>query len=479
MELTRLSAWEMKELLKKREVSSEELVKAHLDKIEAMDKDLNAFITVNSEAAVQTARNVDKKIKNGEETGLLAGIPIGIKDNIMTKDLRTTCGSKMLEDFVPPYDATVIRKIINEDGIVIGKTNMDEFAMGGSTETSYFGITRNPRNLEVVPGGSSGGSAAAVASGEAALALGSDTGGSVRQPASYCGVVGIKPTYGMVSRYGVVPMSNSLDQVGTFGRDVSDAYLLLKAIAGFDPLDATSSKRSGIGFSLEGEDFLKGLKVALPIEYRDLKFSNFEGIQRLYDDAVKVFENAGAKIDYVSLPYLKYALETYYIISTSEVSTNLSRFDGIRYGHRTDDYETLDELYTRSRTEGFGEEAKRRIMMGTYALSAGYQEEHYKKALKVRTLIKQDYEKTYEKYDVILSLASPILPFKLNSLVNSPVEMYMSDLFTVPINLAGLVSMCVPMGDVGGLPVGMQITGKRFGEETVIKAGLGYERAVK
>jgi aspartyl-tRNA(Asn)/glutamyl-tRNA(Gln) amidotransferase subunit A len=469
----------MKELLKKREVSSEELVKAHLKKIEAMDKDLNAFITVNSEAAVQTARNVDKKIKNGEETGLLAGIPIGIKDNIMTKDLRTTCGSKMLEDFVPPYDATVIRKIINEDGIVIGKTNMDEFAMGGSTETSYFGITRNPRNLEVVPGGSSGGSAAAVASGEAALALGSDTGGSVRQPASYCGVVGIKPTYGMVSRYGVVPMSNSLDQVGTFGRDVSDAYLLLKAIAGFDPLDATSSKRSGIGFSLEGEDFLKGLKVALPIEYRDLKFSNFEGIQRLYDDAVKVFENAGAKIDYVSLPYLKYALETYYIISTSEVSTNLSRFDGIRYGHRTDDYETLDELYTRSRTEGFGEEAKRRIMMGTYALSAGYQEEHYKKALKVRTLIKQDYEKTYEKYDVILSLASPILPFKLNSLVNSPVEMYMSDLFTVPINLAGLVSMCVPMGDVGGLPVGMQITGKRFGEETVIKAGLGYERAVK
>ena len=479
MELTRLSAWEMKKLLKKGEVSSEELVKAHLDKIEAMDKDLNAFITVNGEAAIQTARNVDRKIKNGEETGLLAGIPIGIKDNIMTKDLRTTCGSKMLEDFVPPFDATVIRRILNEDGIVIGKTNMDEFAMGGSTETSYFGITRNPRNLEVVPGGSSGGSAAAVASGEAALALGSDTGGSVRQPASYCGVVGIKPTYGMVSRYGVVPMSNSLDQVGTFGRDVSDAYLLLKAIAGFDPLDATSSKRSGIEFSLEDEDFLKGLKVALPIEYRDLKFSNFEGIQRLYDDAVKVFENAGAKIDYVSLPYLKYALETYYIISTSEVSTNLSRFDGIRYGHRTDDYETLDELYTKSRTEGFGEEAKRRIMMGTYALSAGYQEEHYKKALKVRTLIKQDYEKTYEKYDVILSLASPILPFKLNSLVNSPVEMYMSDLFTVPINLAGLVSMCVPMGDVDGLPVGMQITGKRFGEETVIKAGLGYERAVK
>ena len=479
MELTRLSAWEMKKLLKKGEVSSEELVKAHLDKIEAMDKDLNAFITVNGEAAIQTARNVDKKIKNGEETGLLAGIPIGIKDNIMTKNLRTTCGSKMLEDFVPPFDATVIRRILNEDGIVIGKTNMDEFAMGGSTETSYFGITRNPRNLEVVPGGSSGGSAAAVASGEAALALGSDTGGSVRQPASYCGVVGIKPTYGMVSRYGVVPMSNSLDQVGTFGRDVSDAYLLLKAIAGFDPLDATSSKRSGIEFSLEDEDFLKGLKVALPIEYRDLKFSNFEGIQRLYDDAVKVFENAGAKIDYVSLPYLKYALETYYIISTSEVSTNLSRFDGIRYGHRTDDYETLDELYTKSRTEGFGEEAKRRIMMGTYALSAGYQEEHYKKALKVRTLIKQDYEKTYEKYDVILSLASPILPFKLNSLVNSPVEMYMSDLFTVPINLAGLVSMCVPMGDVDGLPVGMQITGKRFGEETVIKAGLGYERAVK
>ena len=479
MELRRLSAWEMKELLKKGEVSSEELVKAHLEKTEVLEKDLNAFITLDGENALETARKIDKKIKNGEETGLLAGIPIGIKDNIMTKDLRTTCASKMLEDFVPPFDATVIRRIRKEDGVILGKTNMDEFAMGGSTETSYFGITRNPRNLEVVPGGSSGGSAAAVASGEAALALGSDTGGSVRQPASYCGVVGIKPTYGMVSRYGVVPMSNSLDQVGTFGRDVSDAYLLLKAIAGFDPLDATSSKRSGIDFTLEGDEFLKGLRVALPIEYRDLKFTNFEGIQGLYDNAIKVFENAGAKIDFVSLPNLKYALETYYIISTSEVSTNLSRFDGIRYGHRTGDYETLDELYTRSRTEGFGEEAKRRIMMGTYALSAGYQEEHYKKALKVRTLIKQDYERTYENYDVILSLASPILPFKLNSLVNSPVEMYMSDLFTVPINLAGLVSMCVPMGDVDGLPVGMQITGRRFGEETVIKAGLGYERAVK
>lgn len=479
MELTRLKAWEMKELLKKGEISSEELVKAHLDNIDRLEKDIHAFITVDRENALETARKVDKKLKAGEETGLLAGIPIGIKDNIMTKNLRTTCASRILKDFVPPFDATVITNIRKEDGVILGKTNMDEFAMGGSTETSFFGITKNPHNLDVVPGGSSGGSAAAVASGEAALALGSDTGGSVRQPASYCGVVGIKPTYGMVSRYGVVPMSNSLDQVGSFGRDVKDAYLMLKAIAGYDPLDATSSRKSGIKFSTEGEDFLKGLKIALPVEYRDLKFSNYEGISKLYDDALKVFENAGAKIDYVSLPNLKYALETYYIISTSEVSTNLSRFDGIRYGHRTDSYETLDELYTRSRTEGFGEEAKRRIMMGTYALSAGYQEEHYKKALKVRTLIKQDYERAYEKYDVILSLASPILPFKLNSLLNSPVEMYNADLFTVPINLAGLVSMCVPMGKVEGLPVGMQITGRRFGEETVIKTGLGYEKAVR
>lgn len=479
MELTRLKAWEMKKLLKNGEISSEELIKAHLENIDKHEKEIHAFITIDRDNALETAKKIDKRLKSGEETGILAGIPIGIKDNIMTRNLRTTCGSRILEDFVPPFDATVISNIRREDGIILGKTNMDEFAMGGSTETSYFGITKNPRNLEVVPGGSSGGSAAAVASGEAALALGSDTGGSVRQPASYCGVVGIKPTYGMVSRYGVVPMSNSLDQVGSFGRDVEDAYMMLKAIAGFDPLDATSSKRSGIKFDLDGEDFLKDIKIALPIEYRDLKFSNFEGINALYEKALKVFENAGAKIDYVSLPNLKYALETYYIISTSEVSTNLSRFDGIRYGHRTENYETLDELYTRSRTEGFGEEAKRRIMMGTYALSAGYQEEHYKKALKVRTLIKQDYERTYENYDIILSLASPILPFKLNSLINSPVEMYNADLFTVPINLAGLVSMCIPMGDVEGLPVGMQITGKRFGEETVIKTGLGYERAVR
>jgi aspartyl-tRNA(Asn)/glutamyl-tRNA(Gln) amidotransferase subunit A len=387
----------------------------------------------------------------------------------------------MLEDFIPPYDATVIEKIKNSDGIIIGKTNMDEFAMGGSTETSYFGTTKNPVDPSRVPGGSSGGSAAAVGSNEVPLALGTDTGGSVRQPASYCGVVGLKPTYGMISRYGVVSMANTLDQVGVFGRDVKDAVLMLNAIAGHDRKDSASSTRSNSAVFIDNDkediNLLEGLRVALPKEYVELGTSN-KKIQALFDEAVKVFERQGAKIDFISIPHLKYALETYYIIMTSEVSSNLARFDGIRYGHRAENYNTLDELYTNSRTEGFGEEVKRRIMIGTYSLSAGYAEEHYKKALKVRTLIKQDYDNAFTDYDVILSLTSTILPFEFNSIINDPVEMYKSDLYTVPINVAGLCSMSIPMGKVDGLPVGLQITGDRFMEKNIIKAALGYERAV-
>ncbi len=481
MDITSLKAWEMKEKLLNKEISSKDIVEAHIKKIEETEPNINAFITLNKEEALNTADAVDKKLRNNEDVGVLAGLPIGIKDNIVTKGMRTTCASKMLEDFIPPYDATVIEKIKNSDGIIIGKTNMDEFAMGGSTETSYFGTTKNPVDPSRVPGGSSGGSAAAVGSNEVPLALGTDTGGSVRQPASYCGVVGLKPTYGMISRYGVVSMANTLDQVGVFGRDVKDAVLMLNAIAGHDRKDSASSTRSNSAVFIDNDkediNLLEGLRVALPKEYVELGTSN-KKIQALFDEAVKVFERQGAKIDFISIPHLKYALETYYIIMTSEVSSNLARFDGIRYGHRAENYNTLDELYTNSRTEGFGEEVKRRIMIGTYSLSAGYAEEHYKKALKVRTLIKQDYDNAFTDYDVILSLTSTILPFEFNSIINDPVEMYKSDLYTVPINVAGLCSMSIPMGKVDGLPVGLQITGDRFMEKNIIKAALGYERAV-
>lgn len=482
MDITALKAWEMKELLFKGQVSSREIVEAHIEKIEKQEPELNAFITLNKESALQKADEIDNKRKNGERLEMLAGIPIGIKDNIMTKGLRTTCASKMLENFIPPYSATVVEKIQANDGIIIGKTNMDEFAMGGSTETSYFGCTKNPVDTTRVPGGSSGGSAAAVGGNEVPVALGTDTGGSVRQPSSYCGVVGLKPTYGMVSRYGVTPMANTLDQVGVFGRDVRDAVMLFNAIKGHDIKDATTVKRISPAILVDNDNtndakFIKDLRVAIPKEYIELGSSNKQ-IEKLLENAIKVFEENGAKIETVSLPNLKYALETYYIIMTSEVSSNLARYDGIRFGHRTENYSTLNELYTNSRTEGFGEEVKRRIMTGTYSLRAGYSDDHYNKALKVRTLIKDDYDRVYKDHDVILSLVSPILPFEFDSIVNDPVEMYKSDLYTVPINLAGLCAISVPMGRVDGLPVGLQITGDRFMEENIIKAALGYERAV-
>lgn len=482
MDITSLKAWEMKDKLFKKELSSREIIEAHIKKIEEQEPQINAFITLDKENALKEANRIDEKIARGERLEVLAGLPIGVKDNIVTKNLRTTCASKMLEDFIPPYNATVVENIKKNDGIIIGKNNLDEFAMGASTESSYFGKTRNPINLDLVPGGSSGGSAAAVAAHEVPLSLGTDTGGSVRQPASFCGVVGIKPTYGVVSRYGVVPMANTLDQVGTIGRDVRDAVLMLNAVKGYDRRDSTSSKKVIPAYLIDNDSskdlsYLKDMKIALPKEYVELQPAN-KDIQDLFEKSVKLFEDNGAKIEYISLPHLKYALETYYIIMTSEVSSNLARFDGIRYGHRAEKYETLNELYTNSRTEGFGEEVKRRIMTGTYSLSAGYTEEHYKKALRVRTLIKQDYDKAFADHDVILSLVSPVLPFEFDSLIKDPVELYKADLYTVPVNIAGLCSLSLPMGRVDGLPVGLQITGDRFMEEKIIKAALGYERAV-
>ena len=474
MDIIKLSAREMRKKLKLKEISSRDIVEAHLNRIGEMENKINAFITLTEEEALKAADRVDEKIKNGEELGPLAGIPIGIKDNIMTNGIRTTCASKMLENFIPPYDATVVEKIKKADGIILGKSNMDEFAMGSSTETSYFGPTKNPMDLERVPGGSSGGSAAAVRAHEVALSLGSDTGGSIRQPASFCGVVGIKPTYGLVSRYGLASMANSLDQIGVLGRDVLDAALMLGVISGYDVKDSTSMDIEDIDY-LEGlvKD-IKGMKIGLPKEYFDLKVDS--AIKEKITRAIRIFETLGAEIEEISLPNTIYGLATYHIISTSEISSNMARYDGIRYGYRGKDYETLDELYINTRSEAFGEEVKRRIMMGTYSLSSGYADEYYKKALKVRTLIKNDFDKAFEKYDIILSPTSPILPFKLEEKSNDPLAMYNSDIFTASVNLAGLCAISIPCGYSEGLPVGLQIIGDRFKELNILKAAYAFEK---
>lgn len=474
MDLTQLSAIELRQKLMNKEVSSVEIVKSHLNKIEKTESTIGAFITTNGEEALKNAEVIDKKIANGEKLGSLAGIPIGIKDNIVTNGIATTCGSKMLEDFVPPYDATVIEKIKGQDGIIIGKTNMDEFAMGSSTETSYFKVTKNPHDLERVPGGSSGGSAAAVASHEVPLSLGSETGGSVREPASFCGVVGIKPTYGLVSRYGLIAFASSLDQIGTFGRNVEDAALMLNAITGFDRKDSTSVSKEVVDYTNATVEGIKGMRLALPKEYFG------EGIdknikEKVYN-AVKVLEGLGAKVEETSLPYTDYALACYYLISTSEASSNLSRLDGVRYGHRAEDYNDLEELYINSRTEAFGEEVKRRIMLGTFALSSGYYDAYYEKAQKIRTLIKRDFDKTFEKFDAIISPTVPMLPFKIGEKVDNPLAMYMSDILTVSVNLAGICALSVPCGLEEGLPVGLQIIGNKFEEEKIIKLAYNYER---
>ncbi|NLL82586.1 MAG: Asp-tRNA(Asn)/Glu-tRNA(Gln) amidotransferase subunit GatA [Tissierellia bacterium] len=483
MDITSLKAWEMKEKIIKKEISCKEVIQAHIKKIEEEDSEINAFISLNKEEALRKSEKIDEKIKKGEGIGLLSGLPIGIKDNIASKDLKTTCGSKMLDKYISPFNATVVEKIINNDGIIIGKTNMDEFALGDSTETSYFGPTKNPINKNVVPGGSSGGSAAAVAANMVALSLGTDTGGSVRQPASFCGIVGIKPSYGMISRYGVIPMADTLDHVGVFGRDVRDATLILDSLKGYDKKDSTSSKMSNSeAFSIvfeedKGRNYLDGMKVAIPREYIDLVPAD-KKVQEQFDKAIKVFEKSGAKIEIVSIPHLKYAAEVYYIIMSCEVSSNMARYDGIAFGHRAEEYETLDELYINSRTEAFGKEAKTRILAGTYALTGSKNAELYQKAMKVRRLLKEDYDKVFASHDVVLSLSSKELPFELNSIKKTSIESYKLNMYSAPANLAGLCAMSIPIGEVDGLPVGMEITGDRFKDRTIIKAGIGYERAV-
>ncbi|MEZ2715369.1 Asp-tRNA(Asn)/Glu-tRNA(Gln) amidotransferase subunit GatA [Niallia circulans] len=466
---------DLQELLHKKEISVSDLVKESYSRIKDVDEKVQAFLTLDEENALSKASQLDSKLVNGEHSGSLFGMPIGIKDNIVTKNLRTTCSSRILENFQPIYNATVIDKLQAAGAITIGKLNMDEFAMGSSTENSYYQKTKNPWNLETVPGGSSGGSAASVAAGEVLFSLGSDTGGSIRQPAAFCGVVGLKPTYGRISRFGLVAFASSLDQIGPITRTVEDNAFLLNAISGVDPMDSTSANVEVPDFTKGLTGDIKGMKIAVPKEY--LAEGVSEVVRQSVLDALKVLEKLGATWEEVSLPHSKYALATYYLLSSSEASANLSRFDGVRYGYRADNAETLIDLYKRSRAEGFGDEVKRRIMLGTFALSSGYYDAYYKKAQKVRTLIKKDFEDVFEKYDVIVGPTTPTPAFKLGEKVDDPLTMYANDILTIPVNLAGVPGISVPCGFSNGLPLGLQIIGKHFDEASVYKVAYAFEQA--
>ena len=474
MEIYELTVHELLEKLDKKEITKEEVLTSYQNRIEEKEKDVQAFITITDKEAKEQL----KKIKEEENTSKLAGIPIGIKDNICTKGVKTTCASRMLENFISPYDATVIEKINNERLISLGKLNMDEFAMGGSTEHSYFKKTKNPWNLNKVPGGSSGGSAAAVAAGLVPWALGSDTGGSVRQPAAFCGVVGLKPTYGLISRYGLVAFASSLDQIGTLTKDVEDAAILLNIIAGHDEKDTTSANREKIDYTKCLQNDVKGLKIGIPKQYFG------DGINSEVKDAIneviKQYEKMGATVEECSLDVADYALATYYIIACAEASSNLGRFDGIRYGYRTKDFSDLKDLYKNSRSEGFGEEVKRRIILGTYVLSSGYYDAYYKKAQQVRTLVKNEFENNFKKYDVILTPTSPNVAFDIGSKIDNPLEMYLSDVCTVPVNIAGLPAISIPCRvNSEGMPIGFQLIGNHFEEATILNAAYAYEKERK
>ena len=464
--------------LEKKELTSEQIVKSYLKRIDEKEKDVQAFVTQSGEKTLEKAREIDSKREKGEKISNLAGIPIGIKDNMCTKGEKTTCSSKMLENFVSPYDATVIEKLNNEELISLGKLNMDEFAMGGSTEYSYFHPTHNPWNLNKVPGGSSGGSAAAVAANLVPWAIGSDTGGSIRQPSSLCGVVGLKPTYGLVSRYGLVAFASSLDQIGPITKDVEDSAILLNIIAGHDPKDSTSMNKEKKDYTKALVRDVKGLKIGLPKEFIG------EGINEEVKEAIletaKKYEELGATVEECSLDIGKEALAVYYIIACAEASSNLGRFDGIRYGYRSEKFNNLREIYINSRTEGFGPEVKRRIMLGTYVLSSGYYDAYYKKAQKVRTVIRNEYQKLFEKYDLILTPTSPTVAFGIGEKSNNPLEMYLADICTVPVNIAGLPGMSIPVSvDKSGMPIGVQLVGKHFDEETIFRAAYTLEQEVK
>ena len=478
MNITELTVHELQEKLKNKELKITDIVKAYTDKINEKEKDVQAFVTTLTDEATNQAKEIEEKVNSGEISGEFAGIPIGIKDNMCTKGVKTTCSSRMLENFVAPYDATVIENLNNENIIDLGKLNMDEFAMGGSTEYSYFKKTRNPWNLNKVPGGSSGGSAAAVAAGMVPWALGSDTGGSIRQPASFCGVVGLKPTYGLVSRYGLVAFASSLDQIGPITKDVYDSAMLLNLIAGHDEKDTTSIDREKVDYTKCLKNDVKGLKIGVPKEFFGEGIN--KEVKEALEQAMETYKELGAEIEEFSLDIAEYSLATYYIIACAEASSNLGRFDGIRYGYRAKEYKNLRELYKKSRSEGFGAEVKRRIILGTYVLSSGYYDAYYKKAQQVRTLVMEQFEEAFEKYDVILTPTSPTVAFDIGSKTNNPLEMYLTDICTVSVNIAGLPGISIPCGvDSQGMPIGMQLIGNKFCEETILNAAYTFEQKIK
>ncbi|PKM77253.1 MAG: Asp-tRNA(Asn)/Glu-tRNA(Gln) amidotransferase GatCAB subunit A [Firmicutes bacterium HGW-Firmicutes-15] len=470
MELYELTVHELQERLTRREISSEEIVKSLFTRINNVEDKVKSFITLTEEIALQKAREVDR----AGHYNSIAGIPMGLKDIFCTRGVKTTCGSKMLANFIPEYDSTASRRLDEMQGVLVGKLNMDEFAMGSSTENSAFFATHNPWDLERVPGGSSGGSAAAVAAGEVPFALGTDTGGSIRQPASFCGVVGMKPTYGRVSRWGVIAYASSLDQVGVFSKDVLDSALIMNIIAGHDPLDSTSAAIEVPDYISYLDGNVKGLRIAYPKEYFGQGVD--AAIKESINKALHKYEELGAIVEEVSLPHSEYALPAYYLVAPAEASANLARFDGVRYGHRDFEAENVIDMFSHSRAQGFGDEVKRRIMLGAYALSSGYYDAYYLKALKVRRLIANDFDKVFRDFDVIVSPTTPTTAFKLGEQCGDPLTLYMNDILTVPVNMAGLPGISIPCGFKNGLPIGMQLIGKAFNEGTLFKAAYGFEQ---
>ena len=475
MDLGKLTALQLAEKIKQHQISVLDGVKYVFDQIEAKEDKVHAYLDTYKKEAYARAKEVQKGIEDGTYTGPLAGVPIAIKDNICIKGKTTTCASKILENFVPQYNAEVIDRLEEAGLVIIGKTNMDEFAMGSTTETSAYGVTRNPWDLEHVPGGSSGGSCAAVAAGETYLALGSDTGGSIRQPSSYCGVTGLKPTYGTVSRYGLVAYASSLDQIGPVGKDVADCAALLEVIAGHDPKDSTSIDRQDLDFSVALSEKIAGMKFGVPKEYLAEGLS--PEVKEAFMETLKTLTQLGAIVEFFSVKTMEYMIPAYYIIASAEASSNLERFDGVKYGYRADKYEGLHDMYKRTRTEGFGPEVKRRIMLGSFVLSSGYYDAYYLKALRTKALIRQEFDRAFDKYDVLLAPAAPYTAPKIGESLKDPMAMYLGDIYTISVNLAGLPGISLPCGkDKNGLPIGLQLIGNCFEEKKIIRAAYAFEQ---
>lgn len=474
MSILDLTALELGKKIKAGEITSLQATEAVIKQIKAVEEQVHSYVTLDEEGAMKRAKEVQAQIEVGTLTGPLAGVPAAIKDNMCTKDMRTTCSSKILENFVPTYTAEAVLNLEKAGAVILGKTNMDEFAMGSTTETSYYGVTRNPWNTEHVPGGSSGGSCAAVAANECFYALGSDTGGSIRQPSSFCGVTGIKPTYGTVSRYGLIAYGSSLDQIGPVAKDVSDCAAILEAISSHDLKDSTSMARTDCDFTSALKDDVKGMKIGIPSSYFGEGLD--EEVRAAILKAADILKEKGAIVETFDLGLVDYAIPAYYVIASAEASSNLSRFDGVKYGYRTKEYEGLHNMYKKTRSEGFGPEVKRRIMLGSFVLSSGYYDAYYLKALRTKALIKKEFDKAFAKYDLILTPASPDTAPKLGASLSDPLKMYLGDIYTISVNLAGLPGMTVPCGmDSKGLPIGMQLIGDCFKEKNIIRAGYAFE----